>query len=75
VARKVTRSRVRRGALDRAYDRALQELPAELQPMVISYAANMAEGQRLRSELSTMMTRHRVRWFDVDQAASRLSVG
>jgi hypothetical protein len=59
--------------LERAYDRALQELPAELRPMVVKYADAKRAEYDARSELSAAMTRCGVKWLDVDNAAHRLA--
>jgi hypothetical protein len=41
---------------------------------VIRYADNIRAGQEIRSDLTTLMTRHRVKWWEVDQAARQLLV-
>jgi hypothetical protein len=71
MARKIATRR--RGTLEKAYDRALAELPAELRPMVISYAENMRAGQEIRSELSTAMTACGAKWYTVDGIAHKLA--
>jgi hypothetical protein len=55
-------------ALEDAWDAALSELPPEIRPLVQQYAENVRQGQEIRSELSTVLTRNRMRWRDVDQA-------
>jgi hypothetical protein len=59
--------------LERAYGTVLGDLPEELRPLVLAYVDNMAEGQRVRSELTTALTNAGLRWRDVDQAARALA--
>lgn len=61
-----------RPTLDTAMDAALSDLPPEIRPLVADYARNMADAQRLRSELGTVMTRCGVRWRDVDSVVRRI---
>ncbi len=68
---RVVRRRAR-SALDEAVDAALLELPVELRPLVVRYAENMRQGQQIRSELSSEMTRGGLRWRDVDRFAHEL---
>ena len=63
----------RRGTLERAYGTVLGDLPEELRPLVLAYVDNMRKGQRVRSELTTALSRTGLRWFDVDKAARELA--
>jgi hypothetical protein len=63
---------IRRSTLDRAYSTVLADIPPEMHQTVRAYAENMRAGQEIRSELTSMMTRHGVKWWQVDDAASRL---
>ncbi len=71
----VPRRRVVRRArptLEQAWDVVLAELPIELRPLVRRYAENMREGQQIRAELGTAMTRNGTRWLDVDRLVQSL---
>jgi hypothetical protein len=63
----------RRSTLERAYGTVLGDLPEELRPLVLAYVDNMREGQRVRSELTTALSRTGLRWRDVDTAARELA--
>jgi hypothetical protein len=41
---------------------------------VAEYARNMAEGQELRSQLTTVLTRHGLRWCQVDKVAHKIAL-
>jgi hypothetical protein len=73
MARTIAKGRVRRSALDHAYDVALQDAPAELRPLVLQLADNMREGQRIRDELGTAKIRTGTDWFDINDASCRLA--
>ena len=53
-------------------DVVLADVPAELRPLVVKYAENLAEANRLRGELSTLMTAHDMRWFELNATTHRL---
>jgi hypothetical protein len=67
-SRVVHRRRRAQPAPDQTCDTAVSELPSELHPLVIQYAANLREGTEIRSALSTAMS---PRWT-VDNVARRL---
>jgi hypothetical protein len=59
--------------IDRACETALSELPAEIRTLVVRYADSMRESQEIRSALGTALTRHNLRWWDVDDIARQIS--
>lgn len=67
--------RRRRPALDAAYDVALSELPPELRPAMVAYVTAKRHEYEARLVLSTAMTRHGVRWHQVDDIARHLAYG
>jgi hypothetical protein len=70
----VVRRRARSAALDQAWDTVLRDFPVELHPLIRAYWENLQQGQRIRSDLSSAMTRAGgVRWWQIDGVVSRLA--
>lgn len=65
----------RRSTLERAYSTVLGDIPEELRPLVVAYADNMRESQRVRSELTMALSKTELRWRDIDPAARELAYG
>jgi hypothetical protein len=63
----------RRGALDRAYDVLLADIPEPLRPYVLAYAEQLRESWRVKSDLSTALTKAGLRWRDVEVTARELA--
>jgi hypothetical protein len=73
VARAIAR-RPRRATLDRPYDLALADVPSELRPLVAQLADNMRESAKIRDEISSAKIGTGAAWFEINNAAHRLSI-
>jgi len=62
-----------RPTLDKAYDVVLADFPIEIRPAIRQYAETMRAEFDARSALSTQMTSHGLRWYQVDQVARELA--
>lgn len=67
--------RRRRPGLNEAYDAALSDLSPELRPAMIAWVDAWRAEFEARQALSTLMTRHSVKWLDADRIARELAFG
>jgi hypothetical protein len=56
-----------------AQDTVLAGVPDELQPLLLRYADNLRQGHEIRSELSTVLTRCGLRWWEIDGVVQKLA--
>jgi hypothetical protein len=71
-SRRVLVRRRTQPTLDAAWAAVLADLPPVLHPLMIRYVENMQQGQEIRSELSTALTRNGLRWWEIDKLAHSL---
>ena len=64
-----------RPTLDAAIDTALAEFDPALRPAIMAYVTAKRHEYEARLALSTAMTRHGVRWHQVDDIARHLAYG
>lgn len=62
-----------RPTVDQAWATVLADLPAEVQPAMRRYAEAMRAEFDARSALSSLMTRHGLKWHQIDRLAHTLA--
>lgn len=59
--------------IDQAWTIALADFAPELHEPIRRYVENIRQGQEIRSELSTALPQHGLRWHDVSKITTKLA--